>query len=98
MLISFNPSLPCNISTREARVLPRIVFEQGILGSILNPVNYWFKKPYCFGWGMLLPNCQICYSCIVYDLFCHCLMHVERVYRFRVQVVVVMCTFVIWDI
>jgi hypothetical protein len=43
---------------------------------------------------MLLPNCQmIYYSSIVYDLFCHCLVHVKNVDRFCVQVMVVMYTF-----
>ncbi len=47
--------------------------------------------------GMLLPNCQIYYSSIVYDLFCHCLVHVKKVYRFHVQVRDVMCTFIIQE-
>jgi hypothetical protein len=47
---------------------------------------------------MLLPNSQMCYSSVMYDLFCYCLVHVKTVCRFCVQVRVVMCTIVIWEI
>jgi hypothetical protein len=57
----------------------------------------WFRKPWCSGWGMLLPNCPMCFSFIVYVLLCHCMVHVKKVCRFCVQVRVVMCTFAIWE-
>jgi hypothetical protein len=83
MLISFTPSLPCHIL--QEYVLERYLGLFPGKESLAHPLPPNFKcclllvkYPYCSRWGMLLPNCQICYSSIVYNLFCHCLVRVKR--------------------
>ncbi len=78
-------------------VLTLRVFKRGIFGT--SPPSYFLnfqKKTLVVLGGMLLPDCHICHSSIMYVLQCHCLGIMISMYRYRAQVKVVVCTFVLY--